>query len=115
MMTAADVLVDFEDGYEAYLAWSQPGWTKRYPPERFWHIVHSVREVRHVDKVLELSRVRGVGWLYATDQVEGASSGNHHLYDRLPRPRHWERLRQGLATHPSAWSPVMTKAPGRPA
>ncbi len=96
VMTAADVLVDFEGDYDAYVVWSQPPWKSRYHPDRFWHIVHGVPGREDLDRVMELSRIRRTGWLYVTDQVAESSSGDRYLYDRLPEPDHWRHFQRHL-------------------
>ncbi len=98
VMAAADIVVDFEGDYQAYVGWSQPGWTAQYAPSRFWHIVHGVAGSHRLDRVLELSRARRTGWLYATDQAAGVASGDGYLYDRLPGLDHWHQFRHGLGT-----------------
>jgi Spherulation-specific family 4 len=98
VMAAADIVVDFEGDYHAYIGWSQPGWTARYPPGRFWHIVHGVAGADHLDRVFRLSRARRAGWLYATDQAAGGAPSDGYLYDRLPGLDHWQRFQHGLGT-----------------
>jgi hypothetical protein len=66
-MTAADIVVTFEDTYDAYTkGYRAPRWMRRYPPERFWHLIHGVPTEKALRRTLSLSKRRRAGWLYAT-------------------------------------------------
>jgi hypothetical protein len=66
-MAVADIVVTFEDTYEAYTKRQYtPRWMRRYPPERFWHLIHAVPTEKALHRTLSLSARRRAGWLYAT-------------------------------------------------
>lgn len=66
-MAIADIIVIFEDTYDAYTkVYRAPRWMHRYPPERFWHLVHGVPNEKALRRTLSLSKRRRAGWLYAT-------------------------------------------------
>jgi hypothetical protein len=66
-MTAADIVVTFEDTYDAYTkGYRAPRWMRRYPPERFWHLIHGVPTEKALRRTLSLSKRRRAGWLYTT-------------------------------------------------
>ena len=63
----ADVVVTFEGDADAYLALESPAWVEYYPPDHFWHLVHSSSEAQ-LQQVLELARSRRAGTIYVTDR-----------------------------------------------
>ncbi|HEY7908122.1 MAG TPA: spherulation-specific family 4 protein, partial [Thermomicrobiales bacterium] len=66
-MAVADIVVTFEETYDAYTkGYHAPRWMRRYPPERFWHLVHGVPTEKALRRTLSLSKRRRAGWLYAT-------------------------------------------------
>lgn len=72
----ADVVVTFEGDDSDYRSSIPPSWVKRYPPGRFWHLVHA-SDRRALPSVIRLARERSVGNIYVTD-------------DTLPNP--WDTL-----------------------
>jgi hypothetical protein len=67
LMAVADIVVTFEDTYDAYTkGYHAPRWMRRYSAERFWHLVHGVPTEKALRRTLSLSRRRRAGWLYAT-------------------------------------------------
>jgi hypothetical protein len=66
-MAVAEIIVTFEDTYDAYTrGYRAARWMRRYPPERFWHLIHGVPTAEALRRTLSLSRRRRAGWLYAT-------------------------------------------------
>lgn len=66
-MAVADIVVTFEDTYDAYTKRRYtPRWMRRYPPDRFWHLIHAVPTEKALRRILSLSTRRRAGWLYAT-------------------------------------------------
>jgi Spherulation-specific family 4 len=63
----ADVLGTFEGDWDAYRELAVPRWTRRHPPERFYHVVHSVPPWR-IPEVYLLASVRRARSVYATDR-----------------------------------------------
>jgi hypothetical protein len=73
----ADLLGTFEGPWTAYRELAIPRWTRAYPPERFYHVVHSVPP-QHVEDAYVLASVRRASSAYVTDRT-GANP-----YDGLP-------------------------------
>ncbi|MGI8857774.1 MAG: spherulation-specific family 4 protein [Thermomicrobiales bacterium] len=66
-MDVADIVVTFENTYDAYTNnYRAPRWMRRYPPERFCHLVHAVPTEEALRRTLSLSKRRRAGWCYAT-------------------------------------------------
>jgi len=68
-MKVSDILLTFEEptlsNYETHYVDRE--WTRRYGPERFWHLVYSVPSADEMRQIVKLARQRGVGWIYVTD------------------------------------------------
>jgi Spherulation-specific family 4 len=62
----ADLVVTFEGGFDAYRDLHPPPRTRKYPPSRVWHLVHTTDE-RDMSSALTLARRRRVGTVYVTD------------------------------------------------
>ncbi len=83
-MDVADIVVTFEDTYAVYATeFRATNWTRKYAPERFWHLVHDVRTTEDLAKALALSAQRRAGWLYI------ATATMPNPWDRLPAPDFW--------------------------
>jgi hypothetical protein len=80
-MTAADIVVNFESYYIAPTgsndasyapgqphSWELRAWERKYPPERFWHLVHGTSQA-DMAKAIRLSKQRNAGRVYVTDDV----------------------------------------------
>jgi hypothetical protein len=66
-MTVADIIVTFEETYDAYISgYHAARWMRRYPPERFCHLIHSVPTEKALRRAITLSKRRRAGWLYVT-------------------------------------------------
>ena len=68
-MKFADILLTFEEptlaNYQQH--YMDHDWVRRYPPERFWHLVYSVPSGDEMQQIVKLAQQRGAGWLYVTD------------------------------------------------
>ncbi|MGA2529779.1 MAG: spherulation-specific family 4 protein [Acidimicrobiales bacterium] len=73
----ADLLGTFEGPWSAYRELGVPRWTRKHPPENFYHVVHSAPRARFEDAYL-LAQVRRAGCAYVTDR------GGANPYDSLP-------------------------------
>lgn len=62
----ADMVITFEGPWVAYGDHVPADWTRRYPPERFGHLVHST-PLDQLAAVLDEARVRHAGAVYATE------------------------------------------------
>jgi hypothetical protein len=88
---AADVLVTFEGSYETYLnAYTPLSWDP-VDPKKIWHIVYGAPTSDQMAEVVALSKTRGAGYVYVTDDVLA------NPYDRLPADDYWA-TEQILAT-----------------
>jgi hypothetical protein len=80
-MKAADIVVNFESYYIAPAgsndasyaegqahSWELRAWERKYPPERFWHLVHGTSQA-DMGTAIRLSKQRNAGWVYVTDDV----------------------------------------------
>ncbi len=77
----ADLLGTFEGPWHAYQRLDVPRWTRAWPAEKFYHVVHSVPPGKS-GQTLRLAVRRRAGAVYVT----GRSGPNP--YDRLPA---WDR------------------------
>ena len=73
----ADLLGTFEGPWHAYQNADVPRWTKRWPAEKFYHVVYSVPPERFDDAV-RLASQRHAASVYITER------GGSNPYDRLP-------------------------------
>ena len=85
----ADVIVTFEGSYESYVddpaatnPYAAPNWVPA-DPRKIWHIVYGASDVAKMNHVVELSRTRGAGNIYVTDDVLP------NPYDTLPPADYW--------------------------
>ena len=79
-MSIANILVTAESSsLQDYKHNYQPqAWFRRYPPERFWHIVYGVSSTAGLNEVMALSQQRGAAWVYVTNR------GGGNPYDQPP-------------------------------
>jgi hypothetical protein len=91
-MDVADIVVTFEGPYTAYLArYTAPDWVARYPPSRFWHVVHSTPRMEDMLTAVQLSKARRAGWIYVTDDLMP------NPWDTLPDGDYWQAELQAVA------------------
>jgi len=83
-MKVADIICNYEDNYQNYVYHYQaPSWVAKYPPNRFWHIVHSISGLRELSQVCRLSKERNAGLLFATSEVMP------NPYGKMPSATFW--------------------------
>ncbi|MBC7222252.1 spherulation-specific family 4 protein [Candidatus Bipolaricaulota bacterium] len=80
-----DVIVIFDDAYQALPGWEFPEYLGRYPPEKFGALVYATPEDAFLSVLSQLDQ-RGFAFVYVTD-------------DDLPNP--WDRL-------PTYWSRLLS-------
>ena len=84
-----DSLVLFEAEPDVWQNHSPPAWMQRYPPERFWLLIHSQPDAALLPTLLEQAQEANFGQVYLTDDV-------------LPNP--WDSL-------PSYWEELIAALP----
>jgi hypothetical protein len=77
----ADLIGTFEGTWHAYQRLRIPDWTRRWPPSKFYHVVHSV-PVQRIATAWQLAVSRHVGSVYITER-DGPNP-----YDDLPGMMH---------------------------
>lgn len=83
-MSVCDVVCTFESDYSEYeFGYSAPPWVKKYPPNRFWHIVLNVPTNAEMLKVVAQTKQRRAGWVFVT------SLTTPNPYDNLPQDPYW--------------------------
>lgn len=88
-MASSDIIVTFEDSYESYVGWQPSDWESTYSPQRFWHLVITTSAAQ-MGNAIALSKSRGIGWVYVTDDTGG------NPWDTLPS--YWGQELALLAT-----------------
>jgi hypothetical protein len=88
----------------------QEAWFRRYPPDRFWHIVYAVPSTA-LNDVIALSLKRGAGWIYFTDRDDG------NPYDQPPS--YWllegsQVANQGVQAPYASYRPESSDSNGNP-
>jgi hypothetical protein len=96
----ADVLLTFESSYAAYIG-NDPNpalnyrpldWTPS-DPYKIWHIIYGASQDELAD-ALSLSRNRGIGYVYVTDDVLD------NPYDSIPESPYWNLEQAGVTGGP---------------
>jgi hypothetical protein len=82
----ADTIVIFENTYLEYLRWTPPDWVRRYPAGKFWHLVHAAPTQVEMRTAMALSRQRGAGYVYVTDDTIDPTGSP---WDTLPPQQYW--------------------------
>jgi hypothetical protein len=96
----ADVLLTFESSYAAYtghdpnpaLNYRPLDWTPS-DPYKIWHIIYGASQDQ-LANALSLSRSRGVGYVYVTDDVLD------NPYDSIPESPYWNLEQAGVSGGP---------------
>lgn len=106
----ADVLVTFEGSYETYVSgpsapylYAPLSWDP-VDPRKIWHIVYGASSLEQLSTVMTLSRQRGAGYIYVTDDVLA------NPYDTLPSGDYWT-MQQALAVELPVGTLVPPSAP----
>ncbi|MGC1376073.1 MAG: spherulation-specific family 4 protein [Anaerolineales bacterium] len=81
-ITTADIIINFESAYSAYLAWKPSGWEVKYPASRFWHLVYATPQAS-LANAITLSKNRHAGWVYVTPDTL------NNPWDTLPPGAYW--------------------------
>ncbi len=69
-MAFADIVVTFENTYDAYTsAYTAARWMRRYPPDRFWHLVYGATTIKAMQRAITLNKRRRARWLYVTPDM----------------------------------------------
>jgi len=66
--STGDIIVNFEDTEGTYNNWKAAGWEDKFPPEKFWHIVHTASS-SSLPQLLSLAKSRNSGNIYITDKT----------------------------------------------
>ncbi len=90
---SADIIVNFEDTYEAYAMKdstgaygydkTEPAWIHKYPSNKFWHLVHSTPDAAAMKDAVSLGKQRGAYYMYVTPDVLS------NPWDTLPSDPYW--------------------------
>jgi hypothetical protein len=99
---ATDVIVNYEDVYANYAAFTPAGWESAYPVSKFYHIVYDTPAAQMPSVVAQIS-ANHVGYLYVTN----ATSSNP--YDALPG--YWTSFLQQVAALSTTPTPTPTPTP----
>lgn len=93
LLECADILMSFEQNAEKYLddeaSPVYPDHYKKYPAERFWHVMHNVTDKAQLKKILDKASKSGVAYLFPTTDtfngVLGSESEDNNPWDNLPQ------------------------------
>jgi hypothetical protein len=109
---SANVIVYFEDTYDAYARKdgtgayeydkTEPAWVHNYPPSLFWHLVHSAPDEAAMRDAVGLGKQRGAYHMYVTPDVLC------NPWDTLPSDPYWS---EELTALESPGTPQPTYAP----
>ncbi len=90
---SANIIVNFEDTYSAYAnEYTEPEWVDRYPPEFFWHLVHSTPDATAMKDAVSLGKQRGAYHMYVTPDVLT------NPWDTLPSEPNWSEELTALSS-----------------
>jgi hypothetical protein len=67
-MSLGDVVLAYEGSYAGYAGLRVPGWARRYPADRFSHVVYATPGPR-LAEALRLAAGRHAGYVYITDKA----------------------------------------------
>ena len=112
---SANVIVNFEDTYDAYARKdgtgayeydkTEPAWVHNYPPSLFWHLVHSAPDEAAMRNAVGLGKQRGAYYMYVTPD-EMPNPWNTLPSDRTPAD-------SPVPAYSSARSPTRPQTPSR--
>ncbi len=99
---SANVIVNFEDTYDAYARKDstgayeydkiEPAWVQDYSPSLFWHLVHSTPDVAAMKDAVSLGKRRGAYRMYVTPDVLS------NPWDTLPSEPYWSEELAALSS-----------------
>lgn len=81
-INVADVIVNFESSYSAYISWQPSSWVFKYPANRFWQLVYATPSA-NLSNAIALSKNRNAGFIYVTPDVMS------NPWDTLPPSTYW--------------------------
>ena len=83
----ADIMMNAEMSAASYTStWKPWGWEQNYPPEKFWHLVHSTATVPEMQEIIRLSRSRNAGRVFVSSATLSSPGGP---YGSLPAADYW--------------------------
>jgi hypothetical protein len=83
-MQAADIILNFEDDFQAYQNWLPATWVYKYPAQRFWHLVIGA-DASQMRQAIRLAKGRHAGWIYVTPDTLPDP------WDTLPDATYWQQ------------------------
>ncbi len=99
---SANIIVNFEDTYDAYAKKdaagayeydkTEPAWVHDYPPSMFWHLVHTTPDVTAMKEAVSLGKQRGAYHMYVTPDVLD------NPWDTLPSNPYWSEQLTALSS-----------------
>jgi len=104
---SADIIVNFEDTYEAYAKKDSTGayeydkkmetdpeydWVHDYPSVKSWHLVHSTTDAAAMKDAVSLGKQRGAYYMYVTPDVLS------NPWDTLPADPYWSEELTALSS-----------------
>ncbi len=90
-MTFADIVVTFENTDDASIStYAAARWMRRYPPERFWHLIYGAPTTKAMRRAMTLSKRRRAGWVYVTPDTLP------NPWSTLPADPYWAEERAAL-------------------
>lgn len=66
-MDLADIHVAFENPAVNYNNYHPPRWMRKYPPQRFCHLLYAVQDAKQLRAVVNRSQACRAGWVYVTN------------------------------------------------
>jgi len=68
-LSVGDTTVVFEGSYATFQTWTSPAWLDTFPAPRKAHLVYAAPDAVAMQDAIALSRARGAGFAYVTDDV----------------------------------------------
>lgn len=104
----ADILMIAEMAAADYRSsWRPWGWEHNYPPEKFWHLVHSTPGITEMQETVRLGKSRNAGRIFVTSAGLGSPGGP---YGSLPTAEYLaaevRALAEALVTTTSSTAPA---------
>jgi hypothetical protein len=92
-----DIMMNAEMSYDSYVKgeWKPWGWESRYPPTKFWHLIHGVDTIARMREVLRLSRARNAHYIFVTPATMNSPSGP---WGALPPDSYWRAEMKEITT-----------------
>jgi hypothetical protein len=87
-MDLADIHVAFENPAVNYSTYHPPRWMRKYPPQRFCHLLYAVQDAKQLRSVVQRSQACRAGWVYVTNL------DLPNPWGALPEAATWSLLKQ---------------------